>query len=112
MTYYRIAYYGKDELFIPFKERKEIILKIIKLKKKYKILNSKVTLLDVYNDSWERPSSICKVFSKNKIYNCCRSVDNKEACKECGYLGYPEVVNITNLKPSAIWTALSYMPKG
>jgi len=108
--YFHTPYYGKDDLFIPFEERQKIILKILQLKKKYKILNSKATLLDVYNDNWQRPSSICKVYSKNEIFTCCRSVENKEACQECGYLGYPEVINITKLKPSALLTALNYMP--
>jgi len=108
--YFHTPYYGKDDLFIPFEERQKIILKILQLKNKYKILNSKATLLDVYNDSWQRPSSICKVYSKDEIFTCCRSVENKEACQECGYLGYPEVINITKLKPSALFTALNYMP--
>ena len=33
-----------------------------------------------------------------------------EVCKECGYLGYPEIINISKLKPSAIWSALNYLP--
>lgn len=108
--YFHTPYYGKDDLFIPFKERQKIILRILKLKKKYRILNSKATLLDVYYNRWERPSSICQVYSKDKIFTCCRSVENKEACQECGYLGYPEVINITKLKPSALLSALNYIP--
>jgi MoaA/NifB/PqqE/SkfB family radical SAM enzyme len=108
--YFHTPYYGKDGLFIPFEARQKIILKLLKLKNRYKILNSKATLLDVYYNRWERPSSICKVYSKDKIFTCCRSVENKDACEDCGYLGYPEVINITKLKPSALLTALNYMP--
>lgn len=109
--YFHTPYYGKDELFIPFEERKKIILKIIELKKKYRILNSSATLRDVYNDTWERPSDLCLVFANKQIYKCCRSIGKDEACKECGYFGYPEIMNIAKMKPSAIWSALNYLPK-
>jgi len=109
--YFHTPYYGKDELFIPFEERKKIILKIIELKKKYRILNSTATLWDVYHDRWERPSDLCLVFANSQIYPCCRAIGNQEACQECGYLGYPEIINITNLRPSALWAALQYLPQ-
>jgi len=33
-----------------------------------------------------------------------------KASSSFNYLGYPEVINITKLKPSALLTALNYMP--
>ncbi|MBN2695189.1 radical SAM protein [bacterium] len=109
--YFHTPYYGIDELFIPFEERKQIILKLIELKKKYNILNSTAALWDVYYDRWERPSDLCLVYANNRLYKCCRSVGKDDVCKECGYLGYPEVINITKLKVSAILSALNYLPK-
>lgn len=109
--YFHTPYYGKDELYISFEEKKEVIHELLQLKKKYNILNSKATLMDVYYDRWKRPSSICQVYAENKIYQCCRSVGNEDTCRDCGYLGYPEVMNIVNLKPSALLNAFQYLPK-
>ena len=109
--FFHTPYYGIDELFIPFPERQKIILKIIELKKKYKILNSRAALWDVYRDSWARPSDICLVYANKKIYQCCRSIGKDEVCRECGYLGYPEVINIAGLKLSAVLTGFNYRPR-
>jgi len=109
--YFHTPYFGIDDLFLPFKERQKIINEIIELKKKYKILNSTACLRDVYYNRWERPTELCLVYANNKVFKCCRSVGNPEVCKDCGYLGYPEIINISKLKPSAIWSALSYLPK-
>lgn len=109
--YFHTPYYGKDELFIPFPERQDLIKKLIALKKRYRILNSTAALKDVYYDRWERPTDLCQVFAYNKIFKCCRSIGNPNVCKDCGYLGYPEIINITKLKPSAVWSALSYLPR-
>lgn len=109
--YFHTPYYGKDELFLSKEEKNELAKKIINLKKDYKILNSKSALIDYINNNWEKPSDICYVYSnKQEIFKCCREVDNKFACENCGYLGYLEVINITKLKPSAIFEALNYLP--
>ncbi len=108
--FFHTPYYGIDDLFIPFEERKRIILKILELKNKYRILNSKSELMDVYYDRWEKPSNLCLVFANNKIYECCRSIGKKEVCKECGYMGYPEIENISKMRIEAIFSALNYLP--
>lgn len=109
--YFHTPYYGKDALFIPFSERQKIVQKLIVLKRRYRILNSIAALKDVYYDRWERPTDLCQVFAYNKIFKCCRSNGDPDVCKECGYLGYPEIINITKLRPSAVWSALSYLPR-
>lgn len=108
--YFHTPYFGIDDLFLPFVERQKIINELIALKKRYKILNSTACLWDVYYNRWERPTELCLVYANNKIFKCCRSVGKPEVCEECGYLGYPEIINISNLKPSAIWSALNYLP--
>lgn len=110
--YFHTPYYGMDELFLPLAERRDIIERILKLKKrKSKILNSNACLKAVYEDKWKRPSKICYVYANNKLYQCCRAIGNSEVCANCGYLGYPEIINILNLRLSSIMSALRYLPR-
>jgi len=101
----------KDKLFLNLKEKREIIKRIINLKKKkHKILNSEACLKAVYKDNWKRPSKLYYVYVNNKLYQCCRAIGNDDICKNCGYLGYPEIIHILKLRPSAIYSALNYLP--
>ncbi len=110
--YFHTPYYGKDKLFLNLEEKKAIIKRIFKLKKKEnKILNSGACLRGVYKDNWKRPSKLCYVYADNKLYRCCRAIGNNEVCKNCGYLGYPEIIYILKLRPSAIYSALKYLPR-
>lgn len=110
--YFHTPYYGFDELFVNLYEKRKIIKRIIALKRKgYKIFNSLACLKGVYNDNWPRPSRLCYVYANNQLYQCCRAYSNNEACKNCGYLGYPEIIYILKLKPTAIVSALNYLPK-
>ena len=110
--YFHTPYYGVDELFIDFKEKRKIILEIIQLKKKgYKIFNSLACLKSIYTDKWKRPSKLCYVFANNQLYECCRANGTKIACENCGYLGYAEIIHILKLRPSSIISALNYLPQ-
>lgn len=110
--YFHTPYYGFDELFVNLDEKRKIIKRIIALKRKgYKIFNSLACLKGVYNDNWPRPSRLCYVYANNQLYQCCRAYGNNEACKNCGYLGYPEIIYILKLRPTAIVSALNYLPK-
>jgi len=110
--YFHTPYYGKDKLFVNLDEKMAIIKRIFKLKKQgHKILNSTACLNGVYKDNWKRPSKICYVYADNKLYQCCRAFGNDEVCKNCGYLGYPEIIYILKLRPTAIYSALSYLPR-
>ena len=109
--YFHTPYYGKDKLFLNLKEKRKIIKRILNLKKKkHKILNSEACLKAVYKDNWKRPSKLCYVYADNKLYQCCRAIGNDDVCKNCGYLGYPEIIHILKLRPSAIYSALNYLP--
>lgn len=109
--YFHTPYYGIDDLFLTIEERRQIIKTLIILKNKgYRILNSSSCLRAVYRDKWERPSDICYVYALNKLFKCCRAYGNEMACKNCCYLGYPEILNILKLRPSAILSALNYLP--
>jgi len=110
--YFHTPYFGFDELFLDVEKKKQIIKRILNLKKKdYKIFNSTACLKGVYKDNWIRPSKLCYVYADNKLYQCCRAFGNDNACKNCGYLGYPEIIYILKLRPSAIISALNYLPR-
>lgn len=110
--YFHTPYFGFDRLFLDMEKKRQIIKIILNLKKKgYKIFNSTACLKGVYKNIWVRPSKICYVYADNKLYQCCRAFGNDNACKNCGYLGYPEIIYILKLKPSAIISALKYLPR-
>ncbi len=111
LFYFHTPYYGIDDLFIKLTERKKIIEKIIALKKSgFKILNSFACLQAVYNDDWERPAKMCYVYANNKLFQCCRSIGNQEACANCGYLSYAEIIHAPRLRISSIKQALNFLP--
>jgi len=109
--YFYTPYNSIDDLYLDRNKRVEIAKYLIVLKRKYKILNSKAALTDFINDNWSRPSDVCVVYSdKAEIVKCCRAVKNNEACDNCGYLGYLEVIDVTKFKLSAVWEAFNYLP--
>ena len=106
--YFHTPYYGVDDLYLDRKERNEILIELIYLKKKHKILNSRAGLKSALENNWPRPLNICKVYERGKIYDCCRFSDDPELCRNCGYLSYAEIHQTLRLKPSAILNALKY----
>lgn len=110
--YFHTPYFGFDKLFLNMEQKRKIIKRILILKRKgNKIFNSYACLKGVFKDNWIRPSKICYVYADNKLYQCCRALGNDDACKNCGYLGYPEIIYILKLKPSAIMSSLNYLPR-
>ncbi|MCL6087453.1 MAG: radical SAM protein [Actinobacteria bacterium] len=106
--YFHTPYYGYDDLYIEAPERGEILIRLLDFKKKYKILNSRAGIKSAINNEWKRPLNICRVYEKEKMYECCSFPGNPELCKNCGYLSYAEIDQTLKLKPSAIFNALKY----
>jgi len=106
--YLHTPYYGYDDLYIKPIERNKILLKLLKYKKKYKILNSRAGIKSALRNDWKRPLDICRVYEKGNIYKCCRFPGDPELCQNCGYLSYAEIDQALKLKPSAILNALKY----
>jgi len=106
--YFHTPYYGLDDLYIDHEERNQILMNLLKYKKKYKILNSRAGLKSALRNDWKRPLDICRVYEEGKIYQCCRFPGNPELCKNCGYLSYAEIDQALKLKPSAIMNAIKY----
>lgn len=110
---FHTPYYGIDELFLDLDKKRNIIRRILLLKKRgLKILNSTACLKMVSEDKWTRPSKLCYVYDSRRMFQCCRAIGNDQACKNCGYLGYPEIISTFKLRPSSIIWALNYLPLG
>jgi len=106
--YFHTPYYGYDELNLNSSTKKEILLRLLKLKKQYKVLNSAAGLKSAIRNDWKKNLDICKVYEDGKYFTCCRDNKNGAVCKDCGYLSYAEIDQTLKLKPGAIANALKY----
>jgi MoaA/NifB/PqqE/SkfB family radical SAM enzyme len=106
--YFHTPYYGVDDLYVQPTEREEILGRVLALKRKHKILNSKAGLNAAIRNRWRRPLDICRVYEKGKVFTCCRYPGDPDLCRNCGYLSYAEIDQTLKLKPSAIFNALKY----
>ncbi|MCR5163137.1 MAG: radical SAM protein [Thermoguttaceae bacterium] len=108
--YFHTPYYGRDELFQPMEEKRQIVREILALKREgFPIFNSAAALKSFDRDDWKRPSDLCVVWERGRIFRCCRSNSNEDSCRNCGYLGYLELEQILALKPSAIFEGTRYV---
>jgi MoaA/NifB/PqqE/SkfB family radical SAM enzyme len=108
--YFYTPYHGEDDLWLSQDEKKNIIIRLLDLKKRgFPILNSKPGLLSVARDSWRRPNGLAYLYADGRMYRCCRAVDQEEICMQCGYLGFTEIYHITRLHPQAVMTAFKYL---
>ena len=106
--YFHTPYYGYDQLHLDASAKKDILLRLLKLKKQFKILNSTAGLKSAIRNDWKRNLDICQVYEDGKYFTCCRESNNGEVCAECGYLSYAEIDQTLKLKPGAIVNALKY----
>lgn len=108
--YFHTPYYGRDGLFQPFEEKREIVRELLALKKEgFPVFNSTSALHSFARNDWRRPSDLCVVWEKGRLFRCCRSNGNEDGCRNCGYLGYLELEQILMLKPSAIREGMRYV---
>jgi len=88
-------------------ERIELLDRIWKLKKDgYPIVLSKSAYIAMRKNNWKRPIPQIELGTKDRIFKCCRDVDNPSVCENCGYASCIEVSQILSLKPSAMWQIL------
>jgi len=106
--YFHTPYYGRDALYVGPDEKARILRRLLVLKKKHRILNSRAGLKSALRNDWKRPLDICSVYEKGETYECCRYGGDPELCQECGYLSYAEIHETLRLRPSAILSALEY----
>ena len=109
--YFHTPYYGRDALFQPMEEKRRLVAEILALKREgYPVFNSGAALRAFARDAWRRPSDLCTVWEKGRLFRCCRANANADGCRNCGYLGYLELDRILALRPSAIREGLRYVP--
>ncbi|MFC2087562.1 radical SAM protein [Bacteroidota bacterium] len=106
--YFHTPYYGYDELHLDASVKKNVLLKLMDLKKRYKILNSVAGLKSAIRNDWKKNLDICRVYEDGNYFKCCRENDHGAICEECGYLSYAEIDQTLKLKPGAIINALKY----
>lgn len=88
-------------------ERKQLLDNIWALKQKgFPIVLSKAAYKALRNNDWKRPIPQIELGTKDKIFTCCRDVDNPSVCENCGYANCVEVAQILALKPSAMWQVI------
>jgi len=106
--YFHTPYYGYDELYLETAKKNEILEKLIKMKGRYKILNSKAGLKSAIRNDWKKNLGICSVYEEGTYYRCCRESNNSDLCEHCGYLSYAEIEQTLKLNPGAVMNALKY----
>ena len=72
----------------------------------FPIVISKAAYKALRNNNWKRPIPQIELGTKDRIFKCCRDVDNPSVCKNCGYANCVEVSQILALKPSAMWQVI------
>ena len=93
-----------EEHGLPLDERKKLLDTIWRLKKHgYPIVLSRAAYRALRNNDWKRPIPQIELGTRDKIFTCCRDVENPSICANCGYANCVEVSQILALKPSAMW---------
>jgi sulfatase maturation enzyme AslB (radical SAM superfamily) len=89
---------------LPVEEKKKLLDDIWALKQKgFPISLSKAAYKALRNNDWKRPIPQIELGTRDKIFKCCRDVENPPVCENCGYANCVEVSQILSLKPSAMW---------
>ena len=93
-----------EEYGVSLEERKLLLDNIWSLKRRgYPIVLSRAAYKALRNNDWKRPILQIELGTKDRIFTCCRDVDNPTVCENCGYANCVEVSQILALKPSAMW---------
>lgn len=88
-------------------ERVKILDEIWRLKLAgYPIVLSKATYHALRNNDWKRPIREIELASPDRVFTCCRDIENPQVCVNCGYANCVEVSQILALKPSALLQVL------
>lgn len=96
-----------EEHGLPPDERKDLLDGLWQLKRSgYPIVLSRAAYRALKNNDWKRPIRQIELGTKEKVFTCCRDVENPSICENCGYANCVEVSQILALKPSAAWQVL------
>ena len=88
-------------------ERIKLLDQLWRLKRQgYPIALSGAAYRALRANNFKRPIPQIELGTRDRIFTCCRDVDNPSICANCGYANCVEVSQILALKPSAIWQVL------
>lgn len=84
-------------------ERTHILDRVWALKQQgYPIVLSRAAYSAMKNNNWKRPVKQIELLAGNRVFTCCRDVDNPDVCRNCGYSSCIEISQALQGKPSAI----------
>jgi|LSQX01.3.fsa_nt_gb MoaA/NifB/PqqE/SkfB family radical SAM enzyme len=88
-------------------ERARLLDRVWALKQQgYPIVLSKAAYRAMKNNDWQRPVQQIELLAGNRVFTCCRDVDNPDVCRHCGYSSCVEISQALRGKPSAIFELL------
>jgi MoaA/NifB/PqqE/SkfB family radical SAM enzyme len=88
-------------------DRKKLLDDIWELKREgYPIVLSRAAYKALRNNDWKRPIPQIELGTRDRIFQCCRDIDNPSVCAQCGYANCVEVSQMLSLKPSALLQVL------
>jgi MoaA/NifB/PqqE/SkfB family radical SAM enzyme len=88
-------------------DRKKLLDDIWGLKREgYPIVLSRAAYKALRNNDWKRPIPQIELGTRDRIFQCCRDIDNPSVCAQCGYANCVEVSQMLSLKPSALLQVL------
>jgi len=88
-------------------ERVRLLDRIWALKQQgYPIVLSRAACRSLRNNDWKRPIPQIELGTRDRVFTCCRDVDNREVCQSCGYANCVEISQILALKPSALFQVM------
>jgi sulfatase maturation enzyme AslB (radical SAM superfamily) len=92
---------------VSLEDRKRLLDDIWQLKNEgYPIVLSRAAYKALRNNDWKRPIPQIELGTKERVFQCCRDVDNPSVCAQCGYANCVEVSQMLALRPSALWQIL------
>lgn len=88
-------------------ERERLLDRLWSLKRQgYPIALSHAAYEALRANDWTRPIPQIELGTRDRVFTCCRDVDNPAVCANCGYANCVEVSQILALEPSAIWQVM------
>ena len=105
---FHTPYQGVENLDLPQEKRQELVEKIMILKATgHNILNSRAGLKNLGTGNYKRPISMIRLIEKGRMFECCWGREQPGVCERCGYGIIAEMSAMAQLKPSAVFQALS-----
>lgn len=105
---FHTPYAGVENLDVPQTQRRELVARIVSLKKSgHRILNSRAGLKNLWSGNYKRPIRMIRMVEQGRMFDCCWGREQPGLCERCGYGIIAEMAAMARLRPSAVLQALS-----